>query len=90
MSEIQHNLNDREVATVLHALRSLQFGCNSDECDHFDDNVEPLNSDEIDALCERINLAPKHASSNSFDPSWCRGVPALCQCVYHRSRRDED
>ena len=63
MSEIQHNMNDREVATVLHALRSLQFGCGSEECDHFED-VEPLNTDEIDVLCERINFA-KHISNGT-------------------------
>jgi hypothetical protein len=48
-------LNERELATVLHALRSLQ---EHDACkcegDHFS-NAEELTAEEIDDLCERIN-----------------------------------
>ena len=66
--------NDRELNTVLHALRSLQErrepvenGCiaaddmdpqGGSSCDHFEE-VQPLNNKEIDALCERLNLAPE-------------------------------
>lgn len=57
MSNILHNMGDREVATVLHSLRLMQLGCNADSCDHFDE-VEPLSSHDIDVLCESINLAP--------------------------------
>lgn len=55
------NLNDRELATVLHALRLMQE-LESDErccldlaCDHFKD-FEALDSAELDSLCERLNL----------------------------------
>lgn len=49
--------NERETATVLHALRRLQMGSTPEEdaCDHFEDR-EPLSDEEIDALCERINF----------------------------------
>ena len=76
--------DDRELATVLHALRCLQefrqklsgtpadpgctfserYGClskPSTACDHFED-VEPLTVEEIDALCERLNLTPQPPS----------------------------
>lgn len=58
-------LNERETATVLHALRAmqdhLQYGNGIQRCDeqkgcrHFD-GVEPLTVDEIDDLCERLNF----------------------------------
>ena len=53
--------NDRELATILHGLRIIQAegrieGCSAADCDHFDE-AEPLTNDEIDALCERLNLA---------------------------------
>lgn len=61
------DLDDRQTATVLHALRLYQetvlYGnahtpdgmCNSRKgCDHFD-GVKPLTAEEIDALCERLN-----------------------------------
>ena len=64
--------NDRELATVLHSLRVLQEirnnefigGCwdhethhvaDPDSCDHFAE-AQPLTNDEIDALCELLNL----------------------------------
>lgn len=50
-----YGLNERELATVLHALRKLvdPMNCNY-VCGHFDD-VKPLNDEEIDELCERLN-----------------------------------
>jgi hypothetical protein len=51
-------LNDREVATILHALRLFQDDRHKGDCegcDHFAE-VKPLANDEIDALCESINL----------------------------------
>jgi hypothetical protein len=55
--------NDRELATVLHGLRLIQEGaggtggdCSSEDCDHFDE-AKALTDDEIDVLCERLNLA---------------------------------
>jgi hypothetical protein len=56
------DLNDRELAIVLASLRFWQdemsphphaSGCYPE---HFD-GIEPLTSDEIDALCERLNAA---------------------------------
>lgn len=56
--------DSRELATVLHALRSMQVNLrNQDEdscfqqCDHFDETNTPLNVEEIDALCERLSVA---------------------------------
>jgi hypothetical protein len=64
---------DRELSTVLHSLRLLQEirnnefigGCwdheqhhlaDPDSCDHFAED-QPLTNEEIDVLCERLNLA---------------------------------
>lgn len=52
-------LNAQETATVLHGLRMIQCGgriegCNAGDCEHFDDDG-PLNDEEIDELCERLN-----------------------------------
>lgn len=51
-------LNDRELATVLAALRLFQEQDADDRADseYFAD-VKPLTDDQIDALCERLNLA---------------------------------
>jgi hypothetical protein len=51
-------LNNRELATVLAALRYWQRGLTDvvrAEAEHFD-NCEPLTDPEIDALCERLNF----------------------------------
>lgn len=58
----RHNLTERELATVLHGLRTLQCGgriegCAAGMCEHFDD-AEPLTDEEIDDLCERLNFGP--------------------------------
>ncbi|WP_280381616.1 hypothetical protein [Nocardia wallacei] len=65
-------LDDREVATVLAALR--QFQCTPDHsAEHFADTA-PLESDEIDILCERINsTVPARCRTESDDanrPHW--------------------
>ena len=53
---MKNTLTDRELATVLHALRKLQDTANCNYvCEHFDEH-EPLNDDEIDELCERLNF----------------------------------
>ncbi|WP_067665535.1 hypothetical protein [Nocardia miyunensis] len=58
-------LNDREITTILAALR--QFQCTPiHSSEHFVDTT-PLASEEIDTLCERIN---------SIDPTHCRTDPA--------------
>lgn len=61
------NLTDRELATILHALRVLQCGgrfegCAAGICQHFVD-AEALNDQEIDELCERMNLAAPATTS---------------------------
>jgi len=58
-------LTDRELATVLASLRYFQNGIGSfdllddftrpDQFPHFDE-VTPLTIDEIDQLCERLNM----------------------------------
>jgi predicted transcriptional regulator len=57
---MQVELSDREVATLLAALRNWQIdGLNEDLADafagHFEDH-DPLSDDEIDELCERLNF----------------------------------
>lgn len=51
-------LTDRELATVLAALRYWQIDLDANNgvpiCEHFED-VTPLTVDEIDELCERLN-----------------------------------
>jgi hypothetical protein len=61
------NLNKRELAMILHALRKTQrevgYGTDLSQCLHFGpEGIKPLTSDEIDNLCMRLNtnavLAP--------------------------------
>jgi hypothetical protein len=58
---MSRKLNDKEMATILHALRvyqlALEVGDNPQEdgCDHFED-CSPLSILEIDTLCESINF----------------------------------
>lgn len=58
-------LTDRELATVLAALRYFQQDLteNEDEGpispDHFTEQITPLSVDEIDALCERLNCGAR-------------------------------
>jgi len=61
MSNNVINLTDREHATVIAALRHFQNDLNEDQRkeaypEHFCLNL-PLNNQEIDSLCERINLS---------------------------------
>jgi len=55
------HLTDRELATVLAALRYWQHDLAQNEeegpisPDHFDKVIAPLTVEEIDGLCERIN-----------------------------------
>jgi hypothetical protein len=58
---MQIELSDREVTQVLAALRNWQTdSLNEDLADafagHFEDHP-PLDDDEIEALCERLNFA---------------------------------
>jgi hypothetical protein len=54
-------IEDRELSTVLAALRYLQSNLDDalpqfDDSGYFDDHP-PLNESEIDSLCERLNLS---------------------------------
>lgn len=65
--------NDRELATVLHGLRMIQEAadgpkdCTAGMCDHFDE-AEALTNDEIDVLCERLQLQPLPTAAPAQDP----------------------
>jgi len=90
--------NDRELGTVLHALRCLQelrFPCGvkdgcvaaEDEdhgeptsCDHFEDGVSPLCNDEIDTLCERLNLGPEQPPKRKVLIQVKGGVAEVMDC----------
>jgi hypothetical protein len=55
-------LTDRDLATILHGLRLVQElagdssgDCRQGTCEHFDE-ARPLAPEEIDELCEAINL----------------------------------
>jgi len=54
-------VNGREVAQLLAALRNWQIDALNEDlveafAGHFEDHA-PLDDDEIDALCERLNFA---------------------------------
>jgi hypothetical protein len=53
-------MNKRETATVLAALRTFQKEHEGyrNAMPHFEE-VKPLNDEEIDTLCEQINLGEK-------------------------------
>lgn len=55
--EVASPFTSRELATILHGLRCAQQ-YTEPGCDHFADET-PLTPEEIDSLCERINLGPK-------------------------------
>lgn len=65
-----HIMTSREVATVLHALRTLQDGPTSerDACEHFE-SCTPMDEAEIDTLCESINFSRVYAGEGSPDDS---------------------
>jgi hypothetical protein len=55
-----NKFTDREIATILAALRHWQATVNDAERDvfpHFREDIEPLSDAEIDTLCEVINVA---------------------------------
>lgn len=71
-------LNKQELATVLAALRFWQSGTiEENRCDfeHFDSNTTPLDDDEIDDLCERINCGDANPTIDPkpFEESKLRG-----------------
>jgi hypothetical protein len=53
-----HQFTDRDLATLLAALRHWQATVNPAERNafpHFCEDIEPLSDEEIDALCELMN-----------------------------------
>jgi hypothetical protein len=55
-----HNIESRELATVLAALRywqreGIHSGGHEQDIAADGDTIKPLTADEIDALCERLN-----------------------------------
>jgi hypothetical protein len=96
---------DRELATVLHSLRILQEirnnefigGCwdrethhipDPDSCDHFLD-AHPLTNDEIDVLCERLNLAPESPADDEQQISISDEMDALQEAVIEWRRASD-
>lgn len=65
-----HIMTSREVATVLHALRTLQDGPTNerDACEHFE-SCTPMDKAEIDTLCESINFSRVAIGEGSPDDS---------------------
>jgi len=58
---MQVELSERDVAQLLAALRNWQVDALNEDmveefAGHFEDHA-PLDDDEIDALCERLNFA---------------------------------
>jgi hypothetical protein len=58
----QAKLTERQLATILHALRMLQESeggkpqiCTEGKCEHFAD-VSEMDDNEIDELCESLNM----------------------------------
>ena len=84
MTGTQTNLSDRELATVLAALRYWQQDLDTQDSNdegsgpispHFDEH-EPLTSDQIDALCERLNTSASDPGDNPYI-DLCRRVCVL-------------
>jgi len=70
-------LSDREVATVLAALRYWQGECGPENAEatdnvHFDE-CAPLTMTEIDGLCERLNAGGPSKGRGS----WPHGLPGF-------------
>ena len=63
-------LSNRELATILAALRYWQQDLANNEDDgpicavHFNDTIKPLSVEEIDELCERLNCGPRSKKSH--------------------------
>ncbi|TNC80839.1 MAG: hypothetical protein C9356_11995 [Oleiphilus sp.] len=70
--------NYQELSTILAGLRVLQDMMDESDLSgfrklpHFDD-VEPLNSVEIDALCERLNCSPEYLEGR-YISEWLEGT----------------
>ena len=55
-------IDDRELATILAALRCYtEFGCSAEDIATNGGEFEPLDDEEIDALCEEMNLGERDA-----------------------------
>lgn len=54
-----YQFTDHDLATILAALRHWQATVNDDERNafpHFAEEIEPLSDEEIDTLCELLNI----------------------------------
>ena len=99
--QLTRNPNARECATLLAALRYWQngiadnFGSGSkisrvpaELREHFlDENVEPLTSEEIDSLCEDINLQPIPESTFPSDDEGALAVMSTQQYAERNGAR---
>jgi len=77
-------MNKRETATVLAALRMWQKPHTNAELESIatdDGTIEQLRSDEIDALCERINLGEPSPLQLAAKSS-LRGLIVYCSQYY--------
>jgi hypothetical protein len=79
--------NNRELATTLYALRELQGEMHETndvlaemkDSPHFED-CEPLTEDEIDTLCERLNLGPEQPPKRKVLIQVKGGVAEVMDC----------
>lgn len=85
------HLSDRDLATILAALRTFQAnwdGATLATADHFAAD-QPLSPDEIDALCERLNVPSAIVRREGDFPCDCElpgefnsGVPGILAYVH--------
>lgn len=89
-------LNDQEVATVLAALRERQaqhplHPVARRELEDIATNggeLEPLSSEEIDALCERLNITPEKKPIGKLAGLLAEALPII-SAVAHPDREDD-
>jgi hypothetical protein len=86
-------LTNREVATIIHGLRIIQAhgrieGCAAGMCEHFEE-YEELSDEEIDALCEKINLDLKTADDKPEPEDESRYTNSYL-CPNDQTRWDDD
>ena len=78
--ETGYHFNARETATLLHALRQFQRQLDDEDGSYRDaidgtghfEQVPPLTADEIDALCERLNLREDDAQPAAEPAPTCK------------------
>ena len=65
-------LSEREIATILAALRKYQEAGSPPSHYHFHDGLQPLDSCEIDDLCEYLNCEFGHACDDDCRSNGCK------------------